>query len=214
MAVVNEIEQVRGHRVRITLDDGSRFVLLKSAFQERPLETGQELDAAEYADWVLKKQYRSALDKAVAMLAVRACSRGEISQKLRGIGYSPETIEMVLYKLESNDLLNDREFARQWADHRASRKYGPRRIQQELRAKGVSAEETEEALQDISEEDQLENALALARKSLKHAPGEDARKVRQRAMGAIVRRGYSWDLARQAVDTVSEEMGIDEEQMD
>ena len=191
MVQVSEIEQVRGRRVKITLDDGSHYLLLRSMYQERPLEIGEAVDPKEYAQWVMTRQYRSALDKAVSMLAVRACSRGEIEQKLRRIGYAPDTIEMVIYKLEKNELINDQEFADQWAQYRAGQKYGPRRISQELRMKGVSAEEAESAL------------AVLARKSLQRAKaGEDPRKTRQRAMAAIVRRGYDWDTARQAIETV------------
>ena len=203
MVQVSEIEQVRGRRVKITLDDGSHYLLLRSMYQERPLEIGEAVDPKEYAQWVMTRQYRSALDKAVAMLAVRACSRGEIEQKLRRIGYAPDTIEMVIYKLEKNELINDQEFADQWAQYRAGQKYGPRRISQELRMKGVSAEEAESALAEILEEDQIIDAAVLARKSLQRAKaGEDPRKTRQRAMAAIVRRGYDWDTARQAIETV------------
>ena len=203
MALVSSIERIRGHRIRIKLDDGSCYFLLSSAFRERPLQVGQEIDAGEYADWVLKKQYRSALDHAVAMLALRACSRGEIRRKLQLTGYSPDTVEMVLYKLESNGLLDDLEFARQWTNSRSGKKYGPYRIERELRSKGVSREDTEEVLDAISEEDQFRSALDLARKSLKKAKsGEDPRKTQKRAVDAIVRRGFSWETAQKAVDAV------------
>ena len=203
MVRVSEIEEVRGRRVKVTFDDGSHYLLLRSMLQDRPLEVGDTVEAEEFADWVLKRQYRSALEKAVAMLAQRACSRGEIEQKLRQTGYSPETIDMVLYKLEKNDLLNDRVFAGQWAQYRAGQKYGPRRISQELRYKGVSPEETEAALSVIPEEDQLESAVRIAEKAARRGkPGEDPRKARQRILSAVVRRGFDWDIARQAVDRV------------
>lgn len=212
MVRVNEVESVRGRRVRIVLDNGDKYLLLRSAYQDRPLEVGEEVNPEEFAQWVLKRQYRSALDKAVAMLAARACSKGEIEQKLSRTGYSPETIEMVIYKLEKNNLLNDQEFADQWVQYRAGQKYGPRRISQELRRKGVSAEETENALEEISEEQQLENAVLLARKGLARAGAEDDfRKIRQKVLAALVRRGYDWDTARQAVDRAAKELQIEDE---
>ena len=203
MVQVNNVEKLRGQKVKITFDDGSSYLILRSMYLDRPLEAGDEVDPKEYAQWVLIRQYRSALDKAVAMLAVRACSKGEIRQKLRRIGYSEETADMVICKLEKNHLLNDGEFADQWVQYRSGQKYGPRRISQELRSKGVSAEDAESALEDIPEETQLENASALARKALQRAKAdEDPRKTRQKVTAALVRRGYSWDLARRAVDHV------------
>ena len=205
MVRVSEIVTVRG-RIRILLDDGTSYTILKSMFRERPLSVNDALDPEEYAQWVTVRQYRSALDRAVAMLAVRACSRGEIAQKLQRTGYAPDTVEMVLYKLEKEGFLNDRDFAGLWASYRAGQKYGPRRIAQELRSKGISSEDAEEAMEAISEEDQLEAAETLARKlSARGKPGEDPRKARQRILNAIVRRGYDWETARKAVDRVMEE---------
>ena len=210
MVRVSEVELLRGRRVRVTLDNGDSYLLLKSIWQDRPLEVNQAVDPAEYAEWVLQRQYRSALDKAVAMLAQRPCSRGEIEKKLKTVGYSADTVEMVLYKLESNELLNDTEFAGQWARYRAGQKIGPRRIARELRyQKGLSPEDTENALSALPEEEQLEAALSLARKAISRAkPGEDPRKTRQRMLSALVRRGYDWDTVRQAVDQV---LGEEEE---
>ena len=203
MVRVSKVEQVRGRRVRIILDDDTAYLLLRSAYQERQLLEGDLVDPAVFSQWVLTRQYRSALDKAVSMLAVRACSKGEISQKLRRIGYAQETIEMVLYKLEKEGFLDDSAFAAQWTSYRADQKYGPRRIAQELRFKGVGTEETESAISEISEDQQLDSAVLLARKALRRCDAdEDARKKRQKITGAIVRRGFSWDLARQACDRV------------
>ena len=209
MVEVLEVEKMRGGRVRVVLDNGDRYVLLRSALLDRPLQAGQEVDPAEFSHWVTLRQYRPALDRAVALLAARACSRGEIEQKLRRAGYCPEAVEMVITKLDINDLLDDQAFADQWAASRASQKYGPRRIAQELKMKGVSAEETQSALDSLSDEDQLSAAVRLAEKALSRSrTGEDPRKARQRALGMIVRRGYDWDIARQAVDRV---LGEEEE---
>ena len=202
MVRVSEIEKLKG-RVRIFFDDGSSFLLLNSMYQERPLEINQEIDVSEFSDWITVRQYRSALEKAVAMLAVRARSSIEISQKLHQIGYTQETIEMVLYKLNKEDFLNDQDFANQWVQYRAEKKIGSRKIAQELKIKGITGEEAEKALAFLSDDIQLENAVLLARKVLKRLnPGEESRKKGQKIIAAIVRRGYEWDIAREACEQV------------
>ena len=76
----------------------------------------------------------------------------------------------------------------------------------ELRQKGVSAADTENALEDISEEELLENAVFVAKRYLsRNSNSDDPVKARQKAVQAVVRRGYGWDLARQAVDQVLEQ---------
>ncbi len=188
-------------RYKLQFDNGDVYWLTRSLYAERPLSPGDLIDPEEFSDWVTLHQYRSALDKAVAMLAMRPCSKGEISRKLKNIGYAPGTVEMVLYKLEKHELVDDRAFAEQWAQYRSDLKYGPRRIAQELRYKGLSPEDSETALSSLSEEDQLEHARALAEKAFSRAKaGEDPRKTLQKVIAGIVRRGYSWDIAREACE--------------
>ncbi len=197
---VISVEKLRG-RYRVRLDNGDMYWLTKGMYAERPVQAEEMLDPEEYARWVLLRQYRPALEKAVAMLAARACSRGEISQKLKASGYSPQAVEMVLVKLEKERLLNDREFASQWARYRTDQRYGPRRIAAELKRKGLAEEDAEEALSALPEEEQLSRAKQLARKGFDRARAdEDPRKTLQRVMAAIVRRGYDWDIARAACE--------------
>ena len=76
----------------------------------------------------------------------------------------------------------------------------------ELRHKGISEETAEEALAGLSEEKELEAAVILARKAWsKIKPGEDPRKSRQKVISSLVRKGYDWDIARQASDTAESE---------
>ena len=209
MDVITAIRRERG-KIRITINDATEVLVPLLLFRERPLSEGQPLNLEEYDQWLMVRQYRHALDKAVAALAARACSRKEIEGKLLRIGYRPCTVEMVLYKLEREHLLDDADFARQWVEARC-KKLGRRRIAQELRQKGISAEQTGEALKQVDEEEQLACAASLASKALGRAKsGEDPRKTAQRIIAAIVRRGYGYDVARKALqqvmDSITEEM--------
>ena len=113
MEQVTEVRLLRGSYVRISLQNGIKYYLLRKVYQERPVQTGDNIDEKEFAWWVLKHQYRPALNQAVSMLAQRACSKGEIQRKLSLKGYSKETIEMVLLKLEKTGCLDDQDFAKQ-----------------------------------------------------------------------------------------------------
>ena len=158
----------------------------------------------------LLHQYRPALDRAVGMLAVRARSRREIEQRLLRAGYDEEVVSMVLYKLEREKLLDDEDFSVQWVESR-KRKYGSSRIAMELRLKGVSAEAAEAALACCSEEDELETATSLARRKIKSDRDAcDSRKLFQRVTAFLVRRGYSWDIAKKAFEEALEEASEDD----
>ena len=206
MDMITAITRERG-RLRVIINDDSEVLVPLSLFRERPLTVGEPIDMEEYAQGLLLRQYRHALDRAVAFLAGRARSRREMEERLLRSGYRPCTVEMVLYKLEKEGLLDDADFARQWVDARSARRMGRGRIAQELRRKGVSAREAEEALEGLSEEEQLEGAIVLVEKAMTRTPsGEDPRKTAARITAMLARRGYDYDTAREAISRVMEDI--------
>jgi len=198
MATVIRITPVRA-KAWIELDTGEKAWVWRKDLPGMELAEEQEITLKAFHHLILTRQYKDALNRAVEMLARRACSQGEIEKKLRMLQYAPQTIEMVIYKLQRENLLDDRSFSDQWVEYRSQGKYGPRRIYQELRQKGVSQEVAQEALEAIGEEDQMAQAVHLAKKSLSRPKaGEDPKKTLQRALNMLVRRGYDWDTAREA----------------
>ena len=199
MDVITAIKKERG-KYRVTVNDAEDVLVPVSLMRERPLSEGQPIDLEDYDNWLMVRQYRFALDRAVGYLAARACSTREIEQKLLRAGYRLSTVEMVIYKLQRENLLDDADFARQWVESRQHHKLGRSRIAQELRRKGISQEEAEDALSVIDDDDQLSGAVALAEKAAARIkPGEDMRKAASRIAGMLARRGYSWDIAKQAI---------------
>ncbi len=207
MDVITAIRKERS-KYRVTVNECENVLVPVSLMRERPLKEGQQLDLEEYDNWLMVRQYRFALDRAVGYLAARARSKREIEQKLLQAGYRPCTVEMVIYKLERENLLDDADFARQWVESRSHHKLGRSRIAQELRRKGISSEEAEEALSAIDDEEQLQGAVALAEKAAARIkPDEDLRKASSRIAGMLARRGYSWDIAREAIrQAISDEV--------
>ena len=202
MDVITAIKKERG-KYRVTVNDAEDVLVPVSLMRERPLSEGQPIDLEDYDNWLMVRQYRFALDRAVGYLAARACSTREIEQKLLRAGYRLSTVEMVIYKLQRENLLDDADFARQWVESRQHHKLGRSRIAQELRRKGISQEEAEDALSVIDDDDQLSGAVALAEKAAARIkPGEDMRKAASRIAGMLARRGYSWDIAKQAIAQV------------
>ena len=192
MDIITRITRQRG-KMQIVISEQETIVVPLSLFRERPLAEGQPINLEEYDNWLMVRQYRHALDRAVACLAARAHSKHEIEQKLLRVGYRPCTVEMVLYKLEREHLLNDADFARQWVEARSGRKLGRNRIAQELRRKGIDADEAEEAL----------SAIALAEKAAAHAKSdENPRKTYQRIAAMLARRGFRWDITKEALAQV------------
>jgi len=207
MEVVREIIEKKRSFVMV-LDSGEQFWITRSQLREYGgIEVGQELDADALREWLLPRQYPMALNNAVELLAQRAHASGEIAQKLRRRLYMEDTIEMVLYKLEKERLLDDEAFAREWAASRARSQVGRTRIRQELRMKGISQETVQLALDELDEEESDDAAVALAKKLVRrYSREEDERKGMQKLLAAMARRGYGYEESKQAVEAALEEM--------
>ena len=197
MDVIASLRKERG-KMRVTLESGQELQVPLSLFHERPLAPGQALDLEAYDQWLLLRQYRHALDRAVGYLAARARSRRELESRLLRCGYRPATVEMVLYKLQRENLLDDADFARQWVEARSGRTLGKRRIAQELQRKGVSRAQTEAALPAVDEEAEAEACRRAAEKLASRYGREEPRQAVQKLTQALVRRGFGWEEARQA----------------
>ena len=94
-------------------------------------------------------------------------------------------------KLRSLNYLNDETFARDWARSRAqSRGYGPNRIEQELRAKGIAPTLLREVVGELfTDMDEAGNAQRVLTKKFKGQNLSEA-KTRARAAAFLQRHGY------------------------
>ena len=198
MTRVLSIQKRRGV-AHVTLEDGDVLRVPSALYRERQLAPGAEVDAAAHRAWMDERGYRPALDLAVASLSVRPRTVQEIDTRLAQAGYTEATRDRVVTRLRREGYLNDAEFADQWTQARSARALGTRRIAQELRRKGVAQETIEASLAQVDEEDSLTAAAALAAKLLGRTKGKDDRDVHRKVYAALLRRGFGYDMARQAL---------------
>ena len=206
---------------KITINEEETLRFSRDDFSERPLAVGESVDLTELREWLLPRQYQAALHKAVAFLAIRNHSTLEVKQKLKARRYMESTIEMVLYKLAQENILDDEAFARNWIRERMHRQYGKMRIAQELHEKGISREIAARAFEELAEEmgentgeeDDTDTPIhALARTLLWRVRNEaDERKAVDKVLAAMARRGFFYQEARAAVEAVRAEMAEDDE---
>lgn len=186
----------------VRFEGGEALWFGRAAWRERlPLSPGDEEELEELKAWLLPRQYAEALDGAVRLLSVRARSEGEIRRKLTERGYMDDTVDMVLYKLEKEGLVDDEAFAREWAASRARSQVGQARILRELTQKGLSRACAQRAVAALDAQEGEDAAEALARKLLRRYAGEaDERKAMGKMLATMARRGYGFEEARRALE--------------
>ena len=205
MEIIGSVETVRG-KVCVTFESGWQVFLPRDRLPSFSLEAGTAVDREAFLQYIRLVQYPAALDRAVALLAMKPCSSSEIERKLVNVYRCDRDVaDLVLYKLSREGLLNDRDFSEQWV-HARMKKYGASRIYRELLAKGVDRETVREALESCGEEDQLQAAVSLAEKKIRASREHDRTKLFRQVTGMLVRRGYSWGTAKKAFDQAVDSM--------
>lgn len=135
-------------------------------------------------------------------LALRALSHKERTESelrawLGKRGVDEAEVEEVLALLAEAGAIDDASFAwRYAADKRELAGWGPERITLALEGRGVASEQIEAALAGEDEASQLERAIALLGDRGIRCESE---RERRRGLALLVRRGYSKELAYEAV---------------
>jgi len=115
-----------------------------------------------------------------------------VKNYLRRRGGTGAVVDAAIDKLRGFNFINDETFARNWAHSRAqSQGYGPRRIEKELKTKGVVDSVVRAVVKEIFDQEGEEKR---ARKILeKKFTGENLQEPRalRRAVAFLERRGYS-----------------------
>jgi regulatory protein len=151
---------------------------------------------------------RRALDPEVRLqhardLAWRVLNRrdrtvAELARALAAKRVEPAAIEVVVGELCEQGYLNDARFARRFAeDRRRLDDWGAERIEHRLRALGVDDGLIAAAVGDQTPAEELEAALAILRRRFPDPPA--TLRERDRALGALLRKGYELELAYDAV---------------
>ncbi len=128
---------------------------------------------------------RSALD----LLARREHSYAELLRKLRQRGASVGMAEIELDRLQEEGLLSDERFCEAYIHARSQRGYGPLRLREELRQRGVSEMLIDQHLHS-GDQDWQALALKVFAKRFPEGPAEGP-KERARQQRFMQYRGFS-----------------------
>ncbi len=144
-------------------------------------------------------------EAALKLLERSRRTRTDLEKRLKEKGYAAATVAPVLDRLTEVGLVDDAEYARAWLAGRWGRKpAGWRRLQQELRSKGVSDDDVERARDLLAERgnapDEVESARKVVEQARKRLSRLDEQKQRQRLYALLARRGFSADVIRRALE--------------
>ena len=176
-------------RILVQLEGGELLRVGEREVAVCGLYAGKELTAEEKTALENAARESGLKDRALSLLTARPLSRKELTDRLlERADATEEEAEAVADELERLGLLNDRAYAETLVRHYSAKGYGPYRLREELRRRGVPRAYWDEVLEEL--DDPAEAIDALLRQKLRGRTVD--RKELKRASDYLARKGYSW----------------------
>ena len=201
---ITDIVELDKKRCKIFIDGEFAFVLYKGELREYDIKSGNEISESVYESINSEVLSKRAKLRAMNLLQKKDYTEKQLRDKLQEGLYSQELIDEAIDYVKSYRYLDDERFARDYITYHMEMR-SRNRILQDLTGKGISKDviisimdelysESEEATGDI-EAEQINKLLIK-----KHFDKDMDYKDKQKIMAFLVRRGYTMDSIRRAMD--------------
>lgn len=198
--IITKIKKSNKGNVLIYADNKYLASLPPEVFIKSRLKIGDYIDEKVLEKLTKETDFNKAKEKALRLLSLRAHSKKELKEKIK-ISSGEKNAEKVAEKMESLGLIDDKSFARSYANELFSRKlYSVSRVKYELSKKGVSSDITEEIIEEISP-DERENIEKIFAK--KQIDINDEKNFR-RTVAYCQRLGYNWGDIKSVINSYNQ----------
>jgi regulatory protein len=191
-----------GERFKITLSDGSSFLLPADALLQQGVPVGELQPEGELAAEDVRRLEELAAGYALRSRALRFLDAGAqtaagLRRKLLARGAAPSAVEAVLASLAREGLLDDRAFARGWVQSRLERHpEGEGPLVGGLLRRGVGRELAREVVGELLDPQAERQSAERLLEKLERRSGMS----RERLEASLRRRGFSRGLIRELLE--------------
>ncbi len=198
MIVTAVVRKPRRKKVDVYVEGELALTLGSELAVECDIRPGREISLGEIGKLTYEEERRSSFEAALRLLSYRQRSEQELRRRLREKGFAKPPVDQSIARLRELGYVNDASFARFYTEtQQSSRPRSQRLLTVELRRKGVEASVAEEATVDVSDEDAAYDAASRRLSSLR---GLEYERFRERLGAFLIRRGFSYDVARRTLD--------------
>lgn len=191
-------------RVRVYIDGEHAVTVAQKNAARMGLRVGQDADREAVMQVVGEDEKTRAQRSALYYLGRAERSRAQVVRYLEAREYAPEIVNGVMDKVDAYGYVDDARYARMLVEDRARLRGKSRRaVRQEMREKGLDAATIEEAMALYGDREEMENAMHIARKYYQRNRG-DREGFERKAGAALYRRGYDWEVIRDALRAMEE----------
>ena len=187
-------------RFLVILEDGDILRITEEELLRFGLRSGEELGEATLEALRSSAKTSQVKAQAAGMIGRRALSKSELQRRLIRGGAAEADAQAAADWLEDIGAVDDPAYAAAVVRDYGRRGYGPARIREELRRRGVPRELWEVALEELPDSEDILDDLIR-----KRCRGDlsDPREVKRLSDG-LLRRGFSWSQVKEALSRYTE----------
>lgn len=199
---VTEIIPLDKRRSKVILDEDFALALYNGEVKRYHIEKDGELAEETYREILEEILFKRAVERVCYLLKSSDKTEQELRQKLKEGFYPREAIDHAIDFLKRYSYIDDDAYGRRYVEYQSSRK-SKRQIQYELQRKGLSKEAVSDILEEhpVDEEAQIRNYIRKKRLEPENMTPEERRKV----MGALGRKGFSFETVNRVLGSWYEE---------
>lgn len=187
-----------GKKFKVTLSDGRTIYLDSETAYKYRLGTVDEYSDELFEEILCDSEYNLAKNRAFNILEYRAHSKKELFDKLCE-KTDEDTAWAVVEKMCELGLVNDKALLRDKLENLLNvKKYGIKRVINDLVLKGLDREEIEETIEEM-EYDEYSAVCEIIEHRYSDVLPESDIKERQKILAALMRRGFSYDDIKSAM---------------
>jgi regulatory protein len=184
-------------RVSVFVDGEYSFSVSDELIIEYNVSSGKDASSLPLDVIMREDEYKRCISAAFKHASVSEKTEKQMRDFLLRKEFSPQAIDKTIARLKELDYINDLNYAVQLAGHSSS---GVRALKYKLRSKGVSESDINAALENETEEMQIEKALKLAKKQIDKYLKYPLYERKRRLNGYLLNHGFDFDVAAQVIE--------------
>lgn len=199
-----EINPYKGKVCELVLEGDRRLYLHRELLAAESVFAGDDLSIERIRELKQRAAERRSYEYALHLLDRRAYSWKEMYDKLMSAEKAQEdAVLTAMEKLTRYGMIDDARYAESLARMYVERKfYGLRRAVYEMKHRGLSQEDIDDALAEYDDPEFISAQLLelMQRKYARQLTDSDDRKAIERVTASLVRRGYTYQQIRFAME--------------
>ena len=154
------------------------------------------------------ESFEKAREYAFLLLKFRLRSEKELYQRLKNKKFTDSIIKKVIVFLKDKQFIHDPTFVKAWVGSSIKKKLGLRRIEEELRLKGIDKGLIDNAVLGIKKDYSQSQVLRdIAQDKLSRLKGVEPYQAKKKVYAYLLRRGFA---SEEIVDALDQILGIRE----